>query len=169
MDVTDYTLGENNTLISFDSRLDNREIATSLIRQAKYRIRILTPDLENPVYDNLELNQSLSRLASLHKHSSINILVSDSTAAVKQGHRIIELARQFNSSIHLHQTPQDRQEMNFAMLIADDSGYLYKHHGDSYQGQACFYDKSKVRELAKTFDDAWERSQSDPELRRLFI
>lgn len=169
MEPEQYILGEDNALISFDSRMENRELATNLIRQAGKQIKIWTVNLESPIYDNLQLTQSLSKLATKNHHTSIKILVNDSTAAVKAGHRLIELARQFSSSIHLHKIPEDIPEYNAALLLVDDSGYLYKQHGDSFQGQANFNDKLKVLELGKTFDAAWERSKPDTELRRLYI
>lgn len=164
-----FTLGENNDLISFDSRLDNREIATSLITQASLQIRILTPDLENAIYDNADIIRSMSQLASKNRHTIIKVLVNDSTQAVNTGHRLIELARRFSSSIHLHKTPQDMNAYESAFIIIDDSGYLYKHAGTSHLGQACFNDKAKVRELIKTFDEAWAISKPDTELRQLHI
>ncbi|NOY67372.1 MAG: hypothetical protein GXP13_08180 [Gammaproteobacteria bacterium] len=169
MEKEGFTLGENNDLISFDSRLDNRKIATSLITQANLQIRILTPDLENAIYDNADIIQSISQLASKNRHTIIKVLVNDSTQAVNTGHRLIELARRFSSSIHLHKTPQDMNAYESAFIIIDDSGYLYKHTGPSHIGQACFNDKAKVRELIKTFDEAWSISKPDTELRQLHI
>jgi len=169
MEPEHYILGESNELISFDSRLENRELAMALIRQVHTQIRILTPNLENPVYDNPQLTQSLNRLVTQNRHASIKVLVNDSGTAVKTGHRIIELSRRLSSSIQLHKTPEEMQEYGAAILLVDDAGYIYKHHGDSFQGQANFNDKLKVRELSKAFDESWERSKSDTELRRLYI
>lgn len=169
MEQEHFTLGENNDLINFDSRIDNRKIATSLIAQANLQIKILTPDLENAIYDNTDIIQSISRLASKNRHTDIKVLVNDATQAVNTGHRLIELSRRFSSSIHLHKTPQDMNIYESAFILIDDSGYLYKHAGSSHLGQACFNDKAKVRDLIKTFNEAWAISKPDPELRQLHI
>jgi len=169
MEYNQYILGENNELLNFDSRLDNRNIATTLISQAKVQIRILTPNLEHMIYDTSEITQSLSKLAIKNKHTLINVLINDATQAVITGHRLIELSRKFSSSIHLHKTPVDMAGYETAFILIDDTGYLYKHRGNSHQGQACFNDMAKVRDLTKTFDEAWAISKPDPELRQLYI
>ena len=169
MELEQYTLGETNELISFDSRIENRELATAMIRQAHNEIKILTPNLENPVYVNQELAQSFSRLITQNRHASIKILVNDSTPAVKAGHRLIELSQNFTSRMQIHKTPEEMHEYGEAILLIDNAGYVYKHHGDGFQGQANFNDKLKVREMLQSFDRAWERSKPDSELRRLHI
>lgn len=169
MELNQYILGENDELINFDSRLDNRNIATALISQANVQIRILTPNLEHMIYDTPEITQLLSKLVIKNRHTIINVLVNDATQAISAGHRLIELSRKFTSSIHLHKTPVDMSGYETAFILIDDIGYLYKHHGNSHQGQACFNNMAKVRDLTKTFDEAWAISKPDPELRQLFI
>ena len=46
-----YILGETSELIEFDGSTDNREIASTMAQQAVRSIRMLTPDLEPPLYD----------------------------------------------------------------------------------------------------------------------
>lgn len=169
MDPGQFILGESNQQNQFEGRLENCDIATELAGQSRQIIRILTPNLEHHVYDDGHFNHAIMSLATRSKQSQIKVLVKDSAQSVKSGHRLIELARKFTSSIHIHVTPDDLVEIDNAFLLADQSGYLYKHVGTLYQGQYNFNDKLKVRELIKVFDNAWDRSKPDPELRRLFI
>jgi len=169
MDFENTILGETDSLQQFDSRLDNREVAEQLARQSSRQIQILTPDLENPIYDQQNFIRSLSLLASKNRHSKIKILVRDSTHAVKSGHRILELARKFTSSIFIHLISNEYDDVRVAYMTVDDSGYLYKHDGHLYNGTFNFYDKPKVRELNKQFDEIWEHSHPDPECRQLTI
>ena len=169
MDLEAMQLGETSGLEQFDGRRENRDVASALISQAKHKISLFTPNLENPVYDNQDVMSAIRKLASSHRHVRIRILVKDATAAVKTGHRLIETARHFSTSIQIHKTPKDTENIDTAYLLIDDAGYLYKHHGELFQGQFNFNDKFRVRELSKVFDEAWDRSSPDPELRRLYI
>ncbi len=169
MQLDKYILGETEQLQSFDGRDDNRQIALELCRQAHQQIRIFTPHLESAIYDDADLIQCLSALATRSPQTHIKVLVKDSEQAVKSGHRLIELSRRFTSSMHLHKTPADTDNIDSAFLVVDNAGYLYKQLGSQFHGQFNFNDKLKVRELAKHFDEAWERSRPDPEMRRLFI
>jgi hypothetical protein len=162
-------LGESNEQIDFDTRDENRELANALASQAERLIRIYTLDLETAIYDDNDFIRTLTRLATSSRKSEIQILVQNSSRAVKTGHRIIELARKFTSSIHLHNPPRNMKEYTSAFLLADESGLLFKAHGDSYKGYANFNDKLRNRDLDKIFHEAWERSQPDPEMRRLYI
>ncbi len=169
MDTECYILGETDRQESFDGRLENRQIAFELIGQAHQQIRIFTPDLEKAIYDQADLIRSLEQLALRSRQTQVRVLVRDSAQAVKSGHRLIELCRRHTSSILLHQTPADTDDIEAAFVVIDNAGFLYKHKGMSFNGYFNANDKLKVRELSKHFDEAWERSRPDPEMRRLFI
>ena len=169
MDLEHYTLGESNEQQSFDSRIDNREIILHLCRQTRQEIRIFTPDLESSIYDHPDLIRSLTTLATRHRQSVIRILVKDAGQAIKNGHRLIELSRRLTSSILIHRMPNNIENRETAYLIADNAGFCHKHAGNLYNGQFNFNDKLKARDLIKSFDEAWEHSRIDPEMRRLFI
>jgi hypothetical protein len=164
-----YILGETDRQVQFDGRLENRQIAAELIKQAHQQICIFTPDLEKHIYDDADLIRSLGQLAIRSRQTQIRVLVRDAEQAVKSGHRLIELYRRHTSSIHIHQIPEDTDNIQAAYLIVDNAGYLYKHMGNLFNGYFNANDKLKVRELSKHFDGAWERSRPDPDMRRLFI
>jgi len=169
MEIEDFVIGETDLLQTFDGRLENRQIVHALCRQAHQQIRIFTPNLENTIYDDAELIRSLSLLTTRSPQTKIKVLVKDSSSTIKSGHRLIELSRRFTSSIHIHKTPVETDNIDCGYIIIDQTAYLYKHAGCLFKGQFNFNDKLKSRELAKQFDEAWERSQADPEMRRLFI
>ena len=163
-----YQPSKDKTCYRFDSRDENREVALNMIRLADRHVRIITPDLESPVYDQPDFIRSLTRLATKSSHSKIQILVNESNKAVKSGHRLIELARKLSSSIFIHNPPVDMKTEE-SMLLIDCKACLQKKNGLLYTGKYCMYNPLKTRELEKQFDEIWEKSQPDPEMRRLFI
>lgn len=164
-----HSLGETSDRIEFDSRAENRALALALASQSARCIRIFTQDLENFVYDAQDFIQALTSLATRNRRSQIQILVNDPNNAIKMGHRLIELSRSFTSSIHIHNPSREYQDDISAYMLCDDSGYLYKPVASQYKGQVNFNDKLRVRELNKQFEEMWQRSTPDPELRRLYI
>jgi hypothetical protein len=162
-------LGETDQIIDFESRLENRELAVAMTEQARQTIRILTVDLESPVYDHESFIQAITRLVKRSRNSTVQILVRDSAQAITHGHRLIECSRKFSSYIHLHNPSRDDEGFTNAFLVADESGYIYKQDATRYEGAANFKDTFRARELNEIFDGYWERSRPDPEMRRLFI
>jgi len=168
-DLDQLVLGESARLLRFDSRGPNRDIATALARQARQGIDILTPDLELPVYDSPGFLEAVRQLAIRSRSTRVRVLIGDSTPAVKNGHRLIELARHFTSSVFVHNPSRQHRDFGHADLMVDGVGYLHKHISSRYEGEANFRDPLRCRELLREFDSLWELSQPDPEMRRLHI
>lgn len=162
-------LGETDQIINFETRIENRELAVTMIEQARQTIRILTIDLENAVYDHESFIQAITRLVKKSRNSTVKILVRDTAQAIAHGHRLIECSRKFSSYIHLHNPSKDDEGFTNAFLSADESGYIYKQNATHYEGAANFKDTFRTRELNELFDAYWGRSRPDPEMRRLFI
>jgi hypothetical protein len=51
----------------------------------------------------------------------------------------------------------------------DSTGYLYRPMSSRYEGVASFYNASEVARLGKYFREVWEHSDTNMELRRLYI
>ena len=164
-----YILGKTSERIEFDSRLDNQAWALALAAKATRSIRIYSQDLENLVYDTQDFIQALTSLATRNRRSHIQILVNDPNNAIKMGHRLIELSRSFTSSMQIHKPSREYQDDISAYLLADDGGYLYKPIASQYIGQVDFNDRLRVRDLNRQFEEMWQHSTPDPELRRLYI
>lgn len=162
-------LGETSQVIEFDSSSEHQALANHMASQATQSLRILTPDLEAAIYDSEPFIQALTRLATRSKYARIEILLSHSMRAVKNGHRIIELARRFPTYIHIHSPEPEHRDFSGSVLIADTRGYIVKTSAERYEGTASFNDPLKVRELSAHFRELWERSTPDSELRRLHI
>ena len=162
-------LGEDATPIRFDLRAQNRELALALAAQAHRTVAIFTADLDAAVYDDADFLAALIRLATSRSMARVRVLVRDPTPAVKRGHRLIETARRLPSAIQLHRAAPEHRELPEAFLVADESGYIHKSIPGRYEGEACFRAGARCRELLKQFDDMWNVSQPDTELRRLHI
>lgn len=155
--------------LDFTTRVENGALAQCLVSRAQRELVVLTPDLEAAVYDTAAFLDAVVRLSTRSRHSNIRVLVADPTRALKYGHRLIELARRFTSSIQVRKPPPEHRDFCHAYLIVDRLAVLHKNDSNRYAGHADTHNPLLARQLLKEFDPIWDLSQVDVELRRLYI
>lgn len=165
----DHILGEDDSLITFSSMEENRELALEMVRQARRHIYIMSRDLDAHIYNSADFEQALAQLAKESQHTHIHILLQNSEPARKYGHRIINLAQRLSSKVKIHTPHEEHADYNEAFLLVDDTAYIKRKLADQYEGVACFKDQKKASDLSAFFQEMWERSEPDSQLRRLVI
>ena len=166
-----YILGETNAEVRIDTAEENRNAAASLAKQARYSLDIFSQDLDAAILNNKEFERCIFNLARRHPTAEIRILTKDSMKAVRQGHCLIRLAQTLTSSVFIHNPSKEYQKEMSAFLVADGVGLLYRNRGIEHNYDAAFNFMSPQRagELVEYFDEAWERSLPDPQVRRLYM
>jgi len=167
--MTNNTTHDEAIQGTLQRRLDHQSIAVRLCRQAKKEICLFTYDLEAAIYDSQEIIDILRRFCLRHRQSQIRILVKESQLAIQKGHRLIELSRSLTTSIHIHKPAKDTPMIDSNYLLIDAEAYLFKPAASQWHGVYHFQDPARAREFHKHFNAAWDRSQVDPEARRLHI
>jgi predicted GNAT family N-acyltransferase len=168
-DLPNQILGESRQFIRLTSREENRLAATHMVEQGKFTLKLFTPNLDPRIYDTNEFIEAVKKLALVSSRSKVYILIQDPTVVVTRGHRIVELARRISSHIFIHRASEDDQERIDSFMIVDEIGLIHRPHSDRYEGTVEFNNRGEARLLVKDFNDAWERSFPEPELRRLHI
>jgi len=156
-------------LIDFTTREQNRDLVRDLALQAQQSIQLFSASLDNSLYDQSEFIEAVSNLAKRSPKARVQILVRDSSALLKKGHRLIELSRRLTTAIQIHNPSVEDGQQIMEMMLIDQTGYIHKKHADTYHGTACFSDRRLTRDWQRQFSDMWEMSTPDPELRRLYI
>ncbi|MDT3718130.1 histone acetyltransferase HPA2 [Pseudomonas oryzihabitans] len=144
-----------------------REHSVRLISQARHQLCIQTPDLEAPLYDNVDVEAALKRLLLGNPRHQVRILINDSTLAMRQGHRLIALAQRLTSNL-LIRRPLAEQRPEGACLIVDDLALL-RRTGNAPNGFVRYGDRAAVRTQQQVFDRLWAISQAEMELRRMVL
>ena len=162
-DISDQTQGV------IQGRYDHQAIALKLCQQAKKEICLFSYDLEAKIYDHQAMIDTMREFCVGRRQSQIRILVKDSQAAIRSGHRLIELSRALTTSIHIHKPAKDTPMIESNYLLIDSIAYLFKPAALQWHGSFHFNDQARARELYKHFNTAWGRSQVDTETRRLHI
>lgn len=169
INIENHKLGETDETIQLATSEDNRIAAIALAHQADRSLRIFTRHLDSPIYNNKGFVDAVTQLAIRSPSSFIRVLVQDSTPAVKDGHRLVELGHRLSSIIKFRKPAEEYKDFNEAFLIADEVGLIHRKLADRFEGVANFKTPLEGRDLSKFFDEIWEKSAQDPELRRLDI
>ncbi len=161
--------GETDQLLKVGSRDDLRLLILSLSQQAQQRIDIFSHDLEHPLFDNEALYEAIKQLAIKSQRTHIHILIQDSQAMIKKGHRLLRLARRISSHITIKVTAKEDRDILKTFILFDNKGYIMQQNSERYEAEAHFNAPLKNKYFAEKFSTMWDRAIIDRSLRRLSL
>ena len=164
-----YKFKQNINDITLSSRDEVKVMNTAMTQYATRKIDIMSRYFDAAIYDNTDFIEAARNLSIASKFTRIRILIKDSEPMVKNGHRIIELIHQLTSSIEVRQIAEEYKSSNEAFSLYDEKALIYLHHADRYEGVANFDRPRLAAELTAYFNEVWERSIPDQNLRRLHL
>lgn len=146
-----------------------REAALEIAKLARYRLAIMTPDLEPGLYGSPEFRDELRRIARSSRFALVRILVRDAQRAAREGHLLVELALALPTYVQIRVPDPDDEQRTDAFVLADDDAILYRVAPEVADGVVEIEGSAIARERLRSFDRLWERAQPDPNFRRLGI
>lgn len=164
-----YKLNKDLNDIELSSKDEVKIINIAMTQKAQRKIDIITRSLDPAVFDNNDFIEALRQLSIKSKFTRVRILILDAEPAIKNGHRLISLIQQLTSSIEVRKISEEYKGYNEAFMIYDETGLIYLRYADRYAGIANFDRKRMATELTNFFNEVWEHSEPDPNLRRLHI
>lgn len=166
-----FSLGEHDKDILIDTAAENRDAVISLAQQARSSINLFTRDLDPRLFDNSDFERSVFTLARTHHSADIRILTLDSSHACQQGHCLIRLAQRLTSSVLIHNPAREYRDVIATFLVVDGKGILHRPRSTStdYDAVVNYMAPQRAAELQDFFNEMWERSTPDSQIRRLFI
>lgn len=168
-DLQKQVLGETRGYIDLKGLEDNKLAAIHMASQGQRSLNLFTPNLDPRVFDNEAFIDAVKKIALHNPRSKVQILILNPTEVVSRGHRIVELARKISSHVFIHRADDEDQTHVDTFMVVDDVGLIRRAHNDRFEGLAEFNNPGEARLLVKRFNEAWERSQPEPELRRLHL
>lgn len=169
VDLSQYTLGEHNETIRIEESSEVFAATLEMAKQAKRSIDIFTQQLDRRIYDDKTLYDAVLKLATSSRHALVRILIQDSTPVAKQGNRLVELSYRISSRIQIRKPATQFQDFREELCIVDGRGLIQRRNPKRYESEVCFDAPMKSRQLLKYFDECWDQSATDPELRRLSL
>ena len=164
-----FTLGETVELQRFGNAEQARDLMLALLQQARRNLCLYTPDLEPWLYNHSLIRDTCRTFLLGHPQNRLRILLRDSSRAVRDGHRLLALSRRLSSNLHIRKLHPEYPAEEVAFLLADDRGLLLRPELDQYAGYALYNDPGRARLRQAQFDQAWDHSILDPDLRSFLL
>lgn len=168
-DQRPWTVGEDSQrhlLPDFDAHC---EALDALLAQGRRTLRIFTPTLDIDLLNREPVTSALAALIRVSPMTRIRILLMDSSNAVRSGHRVISMAQRFPSYISIRKAGAMEPRCP-AWLVLDEQALIWRPDHNRYaDGHVCFDSRGEAGKLCRDFDERWEQSGTDPDLRRLHI
>lgn len=140
-----------------------------IAKLARYRLAIMSPDLEPAIYSTPEFRDEVRRIARTSRFALVRILVRDPRRAVRESHLLVELSLQLATYVQIRIPDSDDEQRSDAFVIADDDAILYRPEAEVATGVIEIEGSALARERLRNFERLWERALPDPNLRRLGI
>lgn len=164
-----FSLGGERQLQHFTTPEQAQAHALALLSQAQHSLCIFTPDLERWLYHHSSVQEACTQFLLANPRNRLRILLNDSTSAVKDGHRLLQLSRRLSSNLQIRKLNPAYSYDEHAYLLADGDGLLMRPKLEQIIGYALYNDPGQVRVLQNKFDQAWDVSVHDLELRSLLV
>ena len=155
--------------IELSSRDGVKIINIALAQQTTRKIDIISKNFDPGVYDSPDFIEAIKQLSISSKFTKVRVLIKESDPMVKNGHRLTELIQQLTSSIEIRQISEEYKSYSEAFALFDERGVVYQRYNDRYEGLANFNRPRLAAELTSFFNEVWEHSEPDANLRRLHI
>lgn len=167
--LDNHLLGTSEQLLKLTDSAHNRDVTCHMAAQAKHRIRIFNQRLDKRIYDQSGFIEACKQLALRSRSSRIEIIVTEPRQLSGPGHRLLNLAQQLSSYFEIRDAGRPFDSALHTFTTIDESGYIYRKNFERYEGAANYYDKPYTRELNQKFDEMWQQSRTNAELRRLSL
>ena len=157
-------------LLRAETALEAQACIDRIARDARHRLWIYSRDLERLLLDREPFLEEVKRVSLSGRGAGILILLHDPAAAVRDGHRLLHFAARMSSYVHLRKPVSDEDRHHpSAFVLNDVGGYFHRTLASRFDGEGNTHNPGRHRQLVEYFSQVWERSEEDPELRRMSL
>jgi len=155
--------------IEIDNRANYHQISRIMLLNAKRSIDIHAFKLEPEIVSHQSVIDALKQLPLHSSNAKIRILIQESRETVTECAAFVEMARKYSSMVEFRRLTDLTETTPASWMTIDQEKYITRTNYHSYHGKAGRQDKLTVRKLTAIFDEQWEKSEPDPELRQITI
>lgn len=164
-----FLLGSHEQLERFEQPQEARSHFLALIQQARRTLCLYCNDLEPWLCNHASIQEACTRFLLSSPRTHLRILLRDSSRAVREGHTLLRLSRRLSSSLHIRKLNPDLPAEDLTYLIVDDRGLFLCPQLDQSGGYALYSDPARVRQRRAQFEQDWDNSVGDPNLRSFLL
>lgn len=156
---------ESRSVLTTLDEVRNASVAVAAI--ARRSLTIYTPDLEPQLYDTHAFLEVVKRLVLARSYARVRVLIGEPTRTIREGNRFLAMGRRLTSYIDLRNVHADYRNYAAAFLIADDRALVYRLQASRWDGIAELNDTAVARHYLTYFDEVWQASEPEPEVRMM--
>lgn len=160
-------LGRDTKPLELSSSAEQQEAVLAMLGQTRRSVRIISRHLDAAIYDSEAVVEACKGIALSNRRAWIRILVQDISLVIRDGHRLVNLAKRLSSSVKLRVPAKEHASYNNAVLVADDVGTIFRGHAGRYEGTVTFNDARNAEDYVSLFDEMWEHAEEHADLRGL--
>jgi len=162
----DLTTGTRSILSTMP---EVRDASLKVAKSAQRLLSIFTPDLEPLVYGEEPFLEAIKRLVLARSYAKVRVLLADPSRALVDNNRFLALARRLTSCIELRAMSPEYPANAGAFIIADDKALVYRLQIDRWDGIADMNDPAVVRRYLNFFDEVWNTSMQESQMRQMLM
>ncbi len=141
------------------------DFLAGLVEGATREIVIFAPHLDEALFNTARFSRALASFAARHRHNLARIVVEDSEQAVRDNDRLVGLCRRLSDFIHMHRVADEHVGIREMFAVVDHSGYLLQEDIAKPDCTVASRDPRQAVQLARRFNELWDRSESIVSLR----
>jgi hypothetical protein len=162
----DLTTGTRSILSTMP---EVRDASLKVAKSAQRLLSIFTPDLEPLIYGEEAFLETIKRLVLARSYAKVRVLLADPSRAMVDNNRFLALARRLTSCIDLRAMSPEYPASAGAFIIADDKALVYRLQIDRWDGIADMNDPAVVRRYLNFFDEVWNTSMQESQMRQMLM
>jgi len=148
---------------------DNQQAALRLVQQADHEVRIMGHEFDRHAMATQAFVDACREFLLRSPRAQLRILVQDGAATLRNAPALIELLRNLSSRAQMRRLPDNLPPLEESVLLIDRGSMLHRESASRLEGLQVINTPLQTREHLVRFDELWEQSEPDPELRRLHI
>ncbi len=146
-----------------------RAASLKVAKAAQRLLSIFTYDLEPPIYGEEPFLDAVKRLVLARSYAKVRVLLADPSRAMVDNNRFLGLARRLTSCIDMRTMSTEYPASAGAFIIADDKALVYRLQTDRWDGIADMNDPAVVRRYLNFFDEVWQTSMQESQMRQMLM
>ena len=146
-----------------------REASLKVAKSAQRLLSIFTQDLEPLIYGEEPFLEAIKRLVLARSYAKVRVLLADPSRAMVDNNRFLALARRLTSCIDLRAMSPEFPASAGAFIIADDKALVYRLQADRWDGISDMNDPAVVRRYLNFFDEVWQTSMQESQMRQMLM
>jgi hypothetical protein len=145
-------------------------VRLQLLAAARYKLSILLPTLLPGILSDPAELAELRRIAMAGRGAEIRIVLGNPAAALRMGHRLLDLAQRVPSVLRIRTPTEEEQSTETetsSWLLNDTGGYVFLPDAERWEGRAALKDGPGQAPLLLRFEQIWERASPATQLQAL--